>query len=241
MNTDIVPVETPVGLGRLHLDGADGSPTVWLVLGHGAGGGVDAADLVLLAQVLPPLGVSVARFEQPWRVAGRKIAGRPAQLDLAWVAAVRYLMARGMTERGSMGPGSMERGFTERGDALRLFVSGRSAGARVACRTANELGVAGVVCLAFPLHPPGRPGKSRIAELQAPTAPRLVLQGTRDAFGGPADLSAELSAQLEGTVGITVVPLPGADHGFRVPRTGEFTAVDLRSEVASRVAAFVLS
>jgi hypothetical protein len=186
------------------------------VLGHGAGGGVNAMDLELLARRLPPLGVTVVRFEQPWRVAGRKVAVRPPQLDLAWRAAVDRLRQEGWS-------------------GAPLFFGGRSAGARVACRTADAA-VAGVVCLAFPLHLPGQPEKSRLAELLQPTAPRLVLQGSNDAFGG----AEELTAALDGAAGVTVVSLPGADHGFRVAARSAFTPADLRASVFAEVAAFVL-
>ncbi len=210
-----LPVETPAGQARLFLDLAS-EPTATLLLGHGAGGGVDAPDLALLARVLPELGVSVVRFEQPWRTAGRRIAVAPPQLDVAWRAAVAWLVAQPWMAGG-------------------LFVGGRSAGARVACRTADELGARGVVCLAFPLHPPGRPDRSRIGELLAPSVPRLVLQGTNDAFGGPADVRTASA----GASGIRVVDLPGADHGYRVAKGSPCTAADLRTVVAASVHAFV--
>ena len=143
------------------------------MLGHGAGGGVTAADLQLLARRLPAVGITVVRFEQPWRTAGRKVAVPPPRLDEGWRAAVPAVL-------GHPAAGGL------------LFFGGRSAGARVACRTAPEFGVAGVVCLAFPLHLPGRPEKSRLPELLTPTVPRLVLQGTNDSFGRPAEIRAGL-------------------------------------------------
>lgn len=208
-------VDTPLGPGRFLLDPAE-DPHAMLVLGHGAGGGPNAADLSLLARRLPEQGVSVVRFEQPWRTAGRKVAVPPPKLDEAWTAACRWLVGQPWV------PG-------------RLFFGGRSAGARVACRTADAFDVRGVVCLAFPLHLPGRPDKSRVAELLAPKAPRLVLQGTGDTFG-PA---AEIRTAIGNAPGITVVELPGADHSYRLPKASPFTSADLRATLAARVAEFV--
>ena len=211
-----MPVDTPRGPGRLLIDTAEPQRSI-LVLGHGAGGGPNAADLELLAQRLPTRGTTVVRFEQPWRTAGRRVAVPPAQLDEAWLAAIARL------ERQPWGTD-------------RLFVGGRSAGARVACRTADQIGAAGVVCLAFPLHLPGRPERSRLAELLAPTVDRLVLQGTRDAFGS----AAEIRLALNGAQGIQVIDLPGADHGYRLPKTtAGFTAADLRTTIVDSVAEFV--
>jgi predicted alpha/beta-hydrolase family hydrolase len=207
--TELVEVETPEGPGRWHLDAAI-DPVAALVLGHGAGGGVTAMDLALLARELPPRGVTVARFEQPWRLAGRKVAVPPPRLDEGWLPAVAALARR--TEVAG----------------LQLLVGGRSAGARVACRTADRLGVVGVLCLAFPLHLPGRPDRSRLPELLTPTVPRLVLQGTRDTFGSADELGAELAA-ADGGDQVVVVPLPGADHGFKTPARAEFRPADLRA------------
>ena len=207
--TVLLEVQTPEGPGRWHLDPA-ADPVAALVLGHGAGGGVAALDLALLARELPPRGVTVARFEQPWRLAGRKVAVPPPRLDEAWLPAVAALARR--TEVAG----------------LTLLAGGRSAGARVACRTADRLGVVGVLCLAFPLHLPGRPDRSRMPELLAPSVPRLVLQGTRDTFGTAEELRAELAA-AEGGDQVVVVPLPGADHGFKTPARAEFRPADLRA------------
>jgi predicted alpha/beta-hydrolase family hydrolase len=179
-------VATPVGDARVDVArAADRWAT--LVLGHGAGGGIGAADLVALATRLPAHGIEVVRVEQPWVVAGRKVATLPPTLDRAWLAVLEQLSVDGP-----------------------LLVGGRSAGARVACRTASEVGAHGVLCLAFPLHPPGRPEKSRLPELDLPAAaglPTLVLQGTRDAFGGPIDIPA--------APGRLVVPVVGGDHSLR--------------------------
>jgi predicted alpha/beta-hydrolase family hydrolase len=159
-----VEIETPHGPARAHLHAGD-TAVATMVLGHGAGGGVSAPDLMVAARAALERQVSVALVEQPYVVAGRKSQAPAAQLDAAWVAAIEQL----------------------RGDDVPLIVGGRSAGARVACRTANETGAAAVLCLAFPVHPPGRPEKSRLAELDAVTVPTLVVQGERDPFGMPPD------------------------------------------------------
>jgi uncharacterized protein len=158
----VVEIETPHGPARAHVDRRR-SPRGVLVLGHGAGGGVDAPDLVAAARAAAQVGWTVVRVEQPYRVAGRRAPAPAAQLDAAWLVVVARV----------------------RGKGLPLVVGGRSSGARVACRTASDLGAAGVLCLAFPLHPPGRPEKSRLAELEDVRVPTLVVQGRNDPFGMP--------------------------------------------------------
>jgi predicted alpha/beta-hydrolase family hydrolase len=133
-----------------------------LVLGHGAGGGVESPDLTGAAAAAHSAGLTVALVEQPYRVAGRRSPAPAAQLDAAWISVVRQL------------------DFD-----MPLIAGGRSSGARVACRTSAELGAVAVLCLAFPVHPPGRPEKSRLDELDAVTVPTLVVQGERDPFGLP--------------------------------------------------------
>ena len=217
MSTEIVDVDTPEGPGRWYVDPVPtGAPRATLLLGHGAGGGVGAADLQLLAQRLPATEVAVVRFEQPWRTAGRRIAVPPPRLDVGWRAAVPEVLEHPAT--GGV-----------------LIFGGRSAGARVACRTANEFDVAGVVCLAFPLHLPGRPEKSRLPELLTPVAPRLVLQGGNDSFGRPAEIRSGLPADS----GVAIVELPGADHGYRLPKSSTFSPAQLRARIVGAVSEFV--
>lgn len=165
-----------------------GKPRRTLVLGHGAGGGTGARDLQALATALPALGTSVILVEQPWRLAGRKVAGPPATLDVAWIAVLAAL------RKGKL-------------LAPTLIVGGRSAGARVACRTATTVGAAAVLALSFPLHPPGRPERSRVDELLGAGVPTLVVQGEKDTFGGPPEFPP----------GTAIVEMPGADHGLKVP------------------------
>ena len=168
------------------------------MLGHGAGGGVEAPDLQRLGQRLPRRGITVVLVEQPWRVAGRRVAVSPERLDSAFVAACDRQRPRNP-----------------------LVVGGRSAGARVACRTARHVGAVGVLALAFPLHPPGRPDRSRADELLEARLPTLVVQGGRDPFGSPGELSPLRSPSRR------LVVVPGADHGFAVrARDGGEAAAD---------------
>jgi uncharacterized protein len=160
-----IDVDTPHGPARVHLQAAPGAAGA-LVLGHGAAGGVSAPDLVAASRVALEEGFSVALVEQPYVVAGRRSPAPAQRLDEAWTAVVAHL--RGDELRG-----------------LRLVVGGRSLGARVACRTAADSGAVAVLCLAFPLHPPGRPEKTRQPELDAVRVPTLVVQGDRDPFGIP--------------------------------------------------------
>lgn len=214
-------VSTPVGDGRLFTNRAD-DPVATLVLGHGAGGGVDAADLAALARELPPRGVTVVRFEQPWRTAGRKVAVLPPKLDQGWIAAIEHLQQTADADQ-------------------RVYFGGRSAGARVACRTAPLFTVTGVVCLAFPLHPPGRPEKSRAPELLGAGVSRLVLQGSKDAFGGPDEVRAAMAAAADsGAADIELVEVPGADHSYRVAKSAAFSSRDVTALVVDTVGEFCL-
>lgn len=179
-------VATDAGEARVTWFTAPGARLV-LALGHGAGGGIGARDLAAIAAALPPHGVTVALVEQPWRVAGKKLAPAPRTLDAGWHGVWPVL-----TEAGPP-----------------VVAGGRSAGARVACRTATALGAAGVLALSFPLHPPGRPEKSRAPELLGAGVPTLVVQGGNDPFGHPDEFP-------EGPW--EMVEVPHADHGFAVPK-----------------------
>ena len=175
------------------------------MLGHGAGGGVNAPDLQAAKKAALALGLSVALVEQPYRVAGRRSPAPASQLDAAWLAVVAQLREDAL-------------------QGLELLTGGRSSGARVACRTAGEAGASAVVCLAFPLHPPGRgddPAKSRLPELGAVRVPVLIVQGERDPFGMPPPAR-----------GRTVVAVPGT-HGLR---SGVAVEAAVRPWLAHRLA-----
>ncbi|MFD3501006.1 alpha/beta family hydrolase [Streptomyces sp. NPDC058678] len=179
-------IETDAGAARVTWHRAK-RPRLLLAVSHGAGGGIEARDLQALARVLPGHGVTVALVEQPWRVAGKRVAPAPKTLDVGW---------RGIW------PALAEPG-------LPVISGGRSAGARVACRTAVELGAHAVLAISFPLHPPGRPEKSRAAELLGAGVPTLVVQGGNDPFGKPEEFP-------EGAYDLVEVPY--GDHGFVVPK-----------------------
>jgi predicted alpha/beta-hydrolase family hydrolase len=167
MRSKVLEVATAHGPARAHLHRAS-EPRAALVLGHGAGGGVESQDLVTARDAALAEGLAVALVEQPYRVAGRRSPAPAQQLDTAWTEVVRHLAAKELA-----GPP--------------LIVGGRSLGARVACRTATATGAVGVLCLAFPLVPPRRSGTptSRLAELDAVPVPTLVIQGESDPFGVP--------------------------------------------------------
>lgn len=180
-------VPTPHGDARLTVRRAR-NPIAALVLSHGAGGGIEARDLHELAIRLPGQGVSVYLVEQPWRVAGKKVAPRPAVLDECLIHACDNMRMR-----------------------TPLILGGRSAGARSAARSARSLGASACLALSFPLHPPGKPEKSRLDELTGARVPTLVVQGERDPFGLPEEFPPDIDLAV----------VPEADHGFAVPKRGE--------------------
>jgi predicted alpha/beta-hydrolase family hydrolase len=193
----VIEVDTPHGPARVHLHPAE-EPRAALVLGHGAGGGVGAPDMVAATGVAASEGMSVALVEQPYRVAGRRSPPRAPALDTAWEAVVEHLRAGELA-------------------GLALVVGGRSSGARVACRTAEATGAAGVLCLAFPLQPPprrtGTEAPSRLPELDAVRVPVLVVQGVNDRFGMPPAGPDRVVVQVQG------------DHSLRSDRAAVETAV----------------
>ncbi|MFF1445293.1 alpha/beta family hydrolase [Streptomyces sp. NPDC058295] len=202
-------VETEAGTARITWHHAE-KPRLVLAVSHGAGGGVEARDLRALAAVLPGRGVSVALVEQPWRVAGKKVAPAPRTLDVGWRGIWPAVVAPG----------------------LPVISGGRSAGARVACRTATELGAHAVLALSFPLHPPGRPEKSRADELLGAGVPTLVVQGGNDAFGRPDEFPAG---------GYDLVEVPYGDHGFAVPKRAGVTQEETLEVVTAGVVGWVAS
>jgi predicted alpha/beta-hydrolase family hydrolase len=189
-------IATPHGPARVEQTAAR-DPRGTLVLGHGAGGGIGALDLVAVRDAALALGVAVALVEQPYRVAGRRSPAPAAQLDVAWLAVLEALAP-----------------------AAPVLVGGRSSGARVACRTAAAAGAAGVLCLAFPLHPPGKPEKTRLPELDAVTVPVLVVQGERDPFGMPPEAP-----------GREVVVVPGTHSLRSTGRIADAATAWLRSQL----------
>ena len=198
-------IDTPHGVARL-VQRRSESPWATLALTHGAGGGIESSDLVALAQRLPRHGITVVLVEQPWRVAGRRIAPAPRILDEGFTAALDGLRPR-----------------------TPMIVGGRSAGARVACRTGRRLGAAGALALAFPLHPPGRPERSRVRELLDARLKTLVIQGERDPLGAPQEFPLHLP----------LVVVPGADHEFRVPARDTRSGRDVLDLIVTAARAWI--
>jgi hypothetical protein len=184
-------MEQAVGMGlelagaEVELDRPRGASAL-LVLTHGAGGGVATRDVLAVRDAATAAGIAVALVTQPYRVAGRRTPPAPGPQDAAWLDVIAALRKR--------------RGLAR----LPLFVGGRSNGARLAARTADRVGATGVVAMAYPLHPPGKPERSRLDELETATCPVLVVQGDRDPFGMPP-----------AAPGRTVEVIAGADHALR--------------------------
>jgi hypothetical protein len=185
--SDVLDIDTPSGPARAHLRAADGTPRGALLLGHGAGGSVEAPDLRRVTAVATALGILVVLVEQPYRVAGKRSTPRPPVLDAAWTAVVAAL------RDGPL-------------DDLPFVAGGRSSGARVACRTAATTGAAGVLCLAFPLVPARRSAgaepQTRLPELDAVKVPTLVIQGAGDRFGMPPARRGRKVVEVRGDHGL---------------------------------------
>ncbi|MFE6689566.1 alpha/beta family hydrolase [Streptomyces sp. NPDC057743] len=200
-------VTTPVGDARISWFREAQPARAVVAVSHGAGGGIEARDLMALAAALPARGYTVALVEQPWRVAGKKVAPAPKTLDAAWTA-----LWPALTKPG-----------------LPVVAGGRSAGARVACRTARELGAHAVLALSFPLHPPGKPEKSRVEELTGAGVPTLVVQGGRDPFGRPAEFPA----------GTEITEVAHGDHGFAVPKSAGVSEAESMAVLTDAVLAWL--
>jgi predicted alpha/beta-hydrolase family hydrolase len=179
-----VEIETPSGTAWADIDRPDAAPQGVLYLGHGAGGGVEAPDIRAAKDGALAANFIVARITQPYRVAGRRTPVPAPRLDEAWLTVTSTL-----TE--------------QLGNPLTVHC-GRSSGARVACRTAAVTGAVAVIALAFPLHLPGRPERSRLDELELPTVPVLVIQGDRDTFGMPPPAPKR-----------RIVVIPGDTHSLK--------------------------
>jgi uncharacterized protein len=190
-------------------------PIALALLLHGAGGDSSAPLLVAVADALARAGLHVARLDQPYRVAGRRAPAPPAQLDAVVADAVAWVR--------------------DRHPDLPLVVAGKSSGARVGCRTAAAIGTTTVVALGFPLHPPGRPERSRADELVGAGVPVLVLQGSRDPFGSPAEVRAALPRRS----GIRVHEVAGGDHSFAARKADGRTTADCVAEVCAATVAHV--
>jgi predicted alpha/beta-hydrolase family hydrolase len=210
-------------------------PAAVALLMHGAGGDSSATVLVRVTERLVAAGVAVVRLDQPYRVAGRRAPDPAARLD----EVALEVLAR----------------LRRRWPAQPLLLGGKSSGARVACRVSGAARAAGVVALGFPLHPPGRPERSRADELLGAACPVLVTQGTRDTFGTPDDLRAVLPPSQSqharrmhavsehatrmptgGRAAVTVHAVEGGDHSFAARKVDGRTTAECLAEVADVVA-----
>jgi predicted alpha/beta-hydrolase family hydrolase len=197
MGQTLAEIETPYGPARAHVS-LPPQPRGAVVLSHGAGGGVEAADLQLAAEVALEHSFTAVLVEHPYRVAGRKAPAPAKRLDEGWLAVIAHLRANEIAD-------------------LPLITGGRSLSARVACRTAEATGSLAVLCLAFPLHPPGKaddPSKSRLPELDAVEVPVLVVQGRSDPFGMPPPGPGREVVQVDG------------DHGLKSDPSAVRAAID---------------
>lgn len=179
--SDVLEIDTPRGPARVTVHAGAGPARGLLLLGHGAGGGVDAPDLVAATAAATAAGYEVGLVEQPYRVAGRRAPAPAGHLDEAWLAVAAAV---------------------RKDRDVPLVQGGRSSGARVACRTAAATGAIAVLCLAFPLHPPGRPEKTRQPELDGAGVPVLVVQGRSDRFGVPGEGDGRRVLLLDGDHGL---------------------------------------
>jgi uncharacterized protein len=205
-------IDTPNGPARAHVHTLP-DPVGALVLGHGAGGGIGARDLAATAEVALAERFSVALVEQPYRVAGKRSPAPARQLDVAWITVVDALRRKELS-------------------GLPLVVGGRSAGARVACRTAERTQAVAVLCLAFPLLPPrraaARPAASRQPELDAVSVPTLVVQGVGDPFGMPEPGPHRQVVTVKGNHSLTsdLPAVRGAVHEWLTYKVGPALQVE---------------
>jgi predicted alpha/beta-hydrolase family hydrolase len=205
-------VQTHRGPARLHLTPVP-DPRALVLLGHGAGGDARAAALVAVRDALTVAGAAVVLLDQPYVVAGRRAPDPAPRLDEVVSGVVEQLRADWSD--------------------VPLVVGGKSSGARVGCRVAQAVGAIGVLALGFPLRPPGRPERSRAAELAA-GCPVLVVQGSRDSFGTPDEVRSAAAG-----LPVTVHAVASGDHSF-VPRKADGrTRQECLAEVATVAARWV--
>ncbi|HYA35759.1 MAG TPA: alpha/beta family hydrolase [Candidatus Binataceae bacterium] len=203
------------GKSRFLVDGIDTAATT-LVLAPGAGAPMDSPFMQAIAQGVAACGVRVIRFEFPymrrWRDTGKKTAPDSEQvLKKAWLDAIDEL-----------------------GGGSRLFIGGKSLGGRIASMIADEAEVHGLVCLGYPFHPPGNLARTRTGHLENLRTPTLILQGTRDSFGAPKEVSGY---RLSRTIRIEWIE--DGDHSFKPrARSGRTEDDNLRAAIAL-VAAFI--
>ncbi len=189
-----------------------------LALAHGAGAPMDSPFMRIIAEGVAASGIRVARFEFPY-MHRRREGGRGGPPDPP-----RVLMQ------------SWRDAIAELGGGERLVIGGKSLGGRIASMVADEAGVRGLVCLGYPFHPPGNPGKTRTQHLEKLKTPALILQGTRDTFGRPEEVAKyKLSRRIR------IEWIEDGDHSFKPRASSGRTETDNLREAIDLVTKFVKS
>jgi predicted alpha/beta-hydrolase family hydrolase len=196
--------------------------SVLLVLAHGAGAPQTHPWMVRMAGALAARAIDVVTFNFLYAEAKRRVPDKNPVLEATWRAVVGAVRGRDEFAAG------------------RLFIGGKSMGGRIATQVAADPspieGLSGLVLLGYPLHPPGRPDKLRVAHLERVQPPMLFVQGSRDAFGGAAELEPFVRALSPR--GTRVLPIEGGDHSLAVPRKSGLDADQVVGRVADAIAAF---
>jgi uncharacterized protein len=189
---------------------------VTLILGHGAGAHQTSGFMVAFANALAERGIDIVTFNFLYAELRRRIPDPNVRLESCWRAVIEVVRSR----------------ITSHADSL--AIGGKSMGGRIASQVAaDDAGdLAGLVFLGYPLHAPGRPDRLRSAHLQDVKAPMLFVQGSRDAFGTPAELRPIIS-QFEPVADLFVVE--GGDHSFKIPKSAGVTQQDVYRAIQDRI------
>lgn len=199
----------------LLVNGSSEAP-ITLVLAHGAGAPMDSPFMNTVAQAIGGAQVRVVRFEFPYMVSRRTTGKRHAPdrapvLIESWRSVIAKL-----------------------GDVAGLVIGGKSLGGRIASMVADEVGVAGLVCLGYPFHPPGNPGRTRVEHLENLRTPALIVQGTRDSFGRPEEVAAYSLSEK-----IRIAWIEAGDHSLKPPARSGRTEVQNLAAAISEVQRFI--
>jgi len=191
------------------VNGSRNAP-ITLVLAHGAGAPMDAPFMNTVAEAIGGKEVRVVRFEFPY-MAARRTTGK-----------------RGAPDREPILLESWRMVIAKLGDPARLVIGGKSMGGRIASMVADDAGVAGLVCLGYPFHPPGNPGRTRVKHLENLRTPALIIQGTRDSFGRPEEVTTyKLSNKVR------IVWIESGDHSLKpLARSGRSEAQNVSDAIA---------
>lgn len=205
------------GVSDVLIDGPKEAAATFL-FAHGAGAPMDSGFMNRMAAGLGGRGIHVVRFEFPY-MAKRRTEGKRGAPDREPVLRARWIE---LVERF--------------GGGTRVAVGGKSMGGRIASMIADEAGVRALVCFGYPFHPPGQPSKLRTKHLETLRTPALILQGTRDAFGGRDEVPGYGLSPA-----IRVEWLDGGDHSFKPPARAVPTEAENLERAISLAADFLLS